>query len=168
MIPLTITALFGTVFIIQTTLLKMFGSLAPDTMLLAAVYCGLKYGKINGYEVGIIAGIAQDILAFGMLGINMLSKGLTGFAAGLLKENNVIDPGSATAWSFLIITGTALNEIILRLYLIGFGNAHIYFADSLAAIGMQVTLNLLLGIPLFVIADELLKWVKDAFGIREY
>jgi rod shape-determining protein MreD len=54
------------------------GGLAPDIALLVAVWGGLMYMPWGAAVLGFIAGLTQETLAGGLLGVGALSKGLTG------------------------------------------------------------------------------------------
>lgn len=54
------------------------GGLEPDMALLIAVYGGSVYAPGGAAALGFAAGLLQETLAGGMLGVEALSKGLTG------------------------------------------------------------------------------------------
>jgi len=159
---------FGSALILQMTFLRMFGSFAPDVMLLASVFYGLRYLKIAGYQAGIIAGLIQDSLSHGIIGLNLLAKGLTGFTAGWLKEINVIDSNSPATWGALILFGTLLNEFLLRSFFAGFHGVPFEFSAFLIGVGSQSVLNLVFGLPFLIAVESFFKWFKSAFGVRDY
>ncbi len=63
-----------------------FGSGRLDMLLLIVVSTGLLYGKEAGIGVGIVAGILQDLAVGNILGLNLLTKMLIGFLAGLIEQ----------------------------------------------------------------------------------
>lgn len=168
MIPLVIAFVFAMALVLQTTVFKMNGGTAPDAALLAAVYSGLRYSKTRGYKIGIAAGFVQDILSYGILGINLLTKGLIGFLAGWLRETHIIDPLSPLTWFMLILLGTGLNEVILQLYAIGFFGTSFSVMDTASSIFFQSFMNLIVGIPFFLFIDKLQGQLKEFLGIREF
>jgi rod shape-determining protein MreD len=54
------------------------GGLEPDIALLTAMYVGSVYAPASAAALGFAAGLLQETLAGGMLGVEALSKGLTG------------------------------------------------------------------------------------------
>ena len=148
--------------IIQTTLLKMYGWTAPDIALIAAIYCGRKYGKMRGYRLGIAMGIAQDLFSFGLLGVNLFSKGLIGLVSGSIRESNMFDPRSMTTWMVFLLTFTVLNELIGMVYSIGPSSAAIGFAVVVYTIALQSVLNIVTGVILFFLMDNIVDRMKGS------
>jgi rod shape-determining protein MreD len=77
---------------LQTTLtgLVIRGAAALDLVLVVVVYISLMTGPVTGVLVGSLAGLIQDALPLGVLGIGGLAKTLVGFAAGLLGSQFII------------------------------------------------------------------------------
>jgi rod shape-determining protein MreD len=77
---------------LQTTLagLVIRGTAALDLVLIVVVYISLMSGPVAGVLVGSLAGLIQDMLALGVLGIGGLAKTLVGFAAGLLGTQFIV------------------------------------------------------------------------------
>ncbi|MFQ5432102.1 MAG: rod shape-determining protein MreD [Nitrospinota bacterium] len=162
------TAVLLTFFllIIQTTLLKTFGWMTPDMALIAAVYCGRKYGRLRGYRFGIVMGVMQDLFSFGLLGVNLFSKGLIGLVSGLIRESNVFDPRSMTTWMVFLLAFTVLNELIGTMYSSGpFGSAAA-FAPTAYTIAKQSILNVTAGYLLFYIMDRIVNRLKRSQTAR--
>ncbi len=145
----------------------MYGWMAPDAALITAVYVGLKHKKTGGYRAGIAVGITQDIFSFGILGINMLSKGLIGLSTGWVKESHIIDHQSPITWIIVIISATSMNEFILQTYAVGFFGASFSTFGVLQAVFTQSVINLIAGMIFFYLLDNLISWLKNIFGIRD-
>ncbi|MBI4590508.1 MAG: rod shape-determining protein MreD [Candidatus Rokubacteria bacterium] len=62
------------------------GGVAPDIPLLLTVLLGLRRGPEVGCLFGFAAGLIQDAAGGGVVGAQALTKGLVGFAAGLMGE----------------------------------------------------------------------------------
>ena len=77
---------------LQTTLagLVIRGTAALDLVLIVVVYISLMSGPVTGLLVGSLAGLIQDSLSLGVLGIGGLAKTLVGFVAGLLGTQFII------------------------------------------------------------------------------
>ena len=77
---------------LQTTLagLVIRGTAALDLVLIVVVYISLMSGPVAGVLVGSLAGLLQDSLTLGVLGIGGLAKTLVGFAAGVLGSQFIV------------------------------------------------------------------------------
>lgn len=77
---------------LQTTLatLVIRGTTALDLVLVVVVYISLMSGPVTGVMAGTVAGLVQDALSFGILGIGGLAKTVVGFAAGVLGTQFII------------------------------------------------------------------------------
>jgi rod shape-determining protein MreD len=67
------------------------GELAPDLALLVAVYGGLTYSPVGAAALGFTAGLLQETLTGGLLGVGALSKGLTGLVWTPLWRQTISD-----------------------------------------------------------------------------
>jgi rod shape-determining protein MreD len=70
---------------------RLPGGLAPDLALLVAVYGGLTYRPVGAAILGFTAGLLQETLAGGLLGVGALSKGLTGLVWTPLWRQTISD-----------------------------------------------------------------------------
>src|SRR5918996_4925372 len=70
---------------------RLPGALAPDLALLVAVYGGLTYTPVAAAILGFTAGLLQETLAGGLLGVGALSKALTGLVWTRLWHQAVSD-----------------------------------------------------------------------------
>lgn len=168
MIGFAFAVIFGLAFILQTTLFRIFGSVAPDLILLASIYCGLRFGKLSGVQIGAFCGLLQDTLSYGLLGINLLSKGLIGFATGYLREMNLLIGNSVMMWMILIFLSTALDVTLLLVSLNSFYDAPISFANTLWSITIQSILNIAIGVPFFFFLDRMQGYLQKTFAIHKY
>ena len=97
---------------VQTTLAGyMFrGSTAIDLVLIVVVYVAIKSGPVTGLLAGTVAGLIQDALSSGILGIGGLAKTLVGFLAGVLGTQFIV---TAPLPRFvLLLLATALHAAI--------------------------------------------------------
>ena len=162
MTPIVITLVL---LMLQTTVLKMYGWMAPDMALIAALYCGRKYGKHRGYRLGIVLGAAQDLFSFGILGINLFSKGLIGLMSGLIRESNMFDPRSMNTWTIVIFIATAANELIGMLYSSGLFGTTTTVAATIWTIITQSLINLIAGLLMIFIMDRIVSRLKTPAGV---
>ena len=84
----------ATALVLQTTLAwYVRGSAAVDLVLVVVVYVALILGPVTGLLTGAFAGLVQDAMATGIIGIGGLAKTLIGFLAGVIgKQFIVVQP----------------------------------------------------------------------------
>lgn len=77
---------------VQTTLSGwvLRGNTALDLVLIVVVYVALTSGPTTGLLTGTVAGLAQDALSSGVLGIGGLAKTLVGYGVGVLGTQFII------------------------------------------------------------------------------
>ena len=77
---------------LQTTLDRYLGgtTAAVDLVLVAVVYVALTTGPVGGMAAGSLAGLIQDALTSGMVGIGGLAKLVVGFLAGALSQQFIV------------------------------------------------------------------------------
>jgi len=143
-------------FIAQTTSFHFLWWLKvyPDVILALSIHGGMRWGKIGGLQFGGAIGFVQDLLSYGVLGINMLSKSLIGFIVGALREKYISD--SVMARIVLIVSSTILDLMIYRALSAMLIGDEIASFNSKAAIA-QIVINLvftLLALPVIMMADR--------------
>jgi rod shape-determining protein MreD len=77
---------------LQTTLASVVirGTAALDLVLIVVVYIALSSGPVTGLLVGSAAGLVQDALSSGIIGIGGLAKTVVGFVAGVLGTQFIV------------------------------------------------------------------------------
>jgi rod shape-determining protein MreD len=83
------------------------GGLTPDLALLVAVSGGLVYSPWRAAALGYTAGILQDTLTGGFLGVGALSKGLTGLVWARLWSRTV---GDTPIWHLPLLAGLTVFD----------------------------------------------------------
>ena len=150
-------------FIVQTTSFHFLSwlRLYPDIMLALSIHGGLRWGIIGGLQFGGAIGFVQDLLSYGVLGINLLSKSLIGFIVGALREKYIND--SAMARIALVVSSTILDLMIYRALSGMLIDNEIADFDSKAAIA-QSAINLvftLVALPVIMMADRAIdRWLS--------
>jgi rod shape-determining protein MreD len=97
---------------LQTTLASLVirGTAALDLVLIVVVYLALMSGPVTGLLLGTVAGLIQDSLSSGIIGIGGLSKTVVGFVAGVLGTQFII---TAPLTRFLVfVLATVLHAAI--------------------------------------------------------
>ena len=77
---------------LQTTLARFIvgGTVAVDLVLVVVVYAALTAGPVTGLLTGAFAGIVQDALSSGVIGIGGLAKTVVGFLAGIIGTQFIV------------------------------------------------------------------------------
>ncbi len=137
----------------QTTLAGyVFRSGTPiDLVLIAVIYVAIKSGPVMGLMAGTVAGLIQDALAGGILGIGGLAKTVVGFLAGVLGTQFIVT--APLPRFLLVLVATALHAgIFMGLYTLL--NLREFPAAYPAIVG-QAFGNAFVG----VVAFQLAEWV---------
>jgi rod shape-determining protein MreD len=101
----------------QTTLAKyVFRSNTPiDLVLIVVVYVAIKSGPVTGLLAGTVAGLIQDALDAGLLGVGGLAKTLVGFMSGVLGTQFIVTAPLPRFLLLLVATGLH-GAIFMGLY----------------------------------------------------
>ena len=77
---------------LQTTLARFVirGTVAVDLVLVVVVYAALTTGPVTGLLTGTFAGLVQDALSSGVVGIGGLAKTVVGFLAGIIGTQFIV------------------------------------------------------------------------------
>ena len=96
----------------QTTLATLVfqGSSAIDLVLIVVVFVAIKSGPVTGLMAGTVAGLIQDALSSGVLGIGGLAKTIVGFLAGVLGTQFIVT--APLPRFLLLLMATALHAAI--------------------------------------------------------
>jgi rod shape-determining protein MreD len=143
---------------LQTTLASLVirGLAALDLVLIVVVYVALVSGPVRGLLLGTAAGLMQDALSSGIIGIGGLAKTVVAFVAGVLGSQFII---TAPLSRFLVFaSATVLHAaIFMGLYtLLGLRQ----FDDPYTAVLSQSMGNAFVGVG-GALAVELLPGLRD-------
>ncbi len=143
---------------LQTTLARFVvgGTAALDLVLVVVVYVALTTGPVSGLLAGSVAGIIQDALSSGVIGIGGLAKSIVGFAAGVIGQQFIV---TAALPRFVMFLGaTALHAaIFMGLYVLLELRT---FPAPWAAIASQAVVNAAVGMIAFTIIEALPGFVE--------
>lgn len=138
--------------VVQTTLTTFVPRTAAiDFVLIVVVYLSLSFGPTTGVVAGTVAGLIQDTLSSGIMGIGALAKTLVGFAAGRIGTQFIV---TAPLPRFVVFLGaTVLHAaVFMGLYvLLGLRE----FRDPYAAVAGQAIGNAVVGVVGFQILEGL-------------
>lgn len=129
---------------LQTTLASLVirGTAALDLVLIVVVYLALISGPVSGLLLGSAAGLVQDALSSGVIGIGGLAKTVVGFVAGLLGTQFIVTAPLSRFVVFLLAT-VLHASIFMGLYtLLGLRQ----FDDPWASVLTQAVGNGFLGV----------------------
>ena len=137
--------------VLQTTLARFLvrGAGGIDLVLVAVAYLGLTSGPVAGILSGTIAGLAQDSLGSGIVGVGGLAKTVVGFLAGIIGTTFIV---SQTIPRFLVFFGATLVQVAITtgLYFLLDPQPPVMTRYALLAESLA---NALLGVVLFQVLD---------------
>ena len=137
---------------LQTTLTAYVRETATlDLVLIVVVYLSLTSGPTTGVLAGTAAGLIQDALSSGVMGIGALAKTIVGFAAGRVGTQFIV---TAPLPRFVVFIGASLLHaaILMGLYvLLGLRQ----FSNPWPAVAGQAVGNAVVG----VVGFQVLEWL---------
>jgi rod shape-determining protein MreD len=137
---------------LQTTIARYFrGSLALDLVLVVVVYVALTSGPVTGLLTGTFAGLVQDAMSTGVIGIGGLAKTLVGFVAGIVGTQFIV---AHSLPRFVVFFGATLLHglVFIGLYVL-LDLRH--FESPYAAVVGQAAANAAVGVMAFQLAELL-------------
>jgi rod shape-determining protein MreD len=138
---------------LQTTLARFMvgGTAAVDLVLVAVVYIGLTMGPVSGMLSGTVAGLIQDALSSGVIGIGGLAKSIVGFLVGIVGQQFIMT--AALPRFVMFVVATLLHAgIFIGLYMaLGLRT----FPSAWQAVAGQALGNAVVGIVTFAIVESL-------------
>ena len=138
---------------LQATLPRFLvgGAAAFDLVLVVVVYVALTRGPAAGIIAGSLAGIIQDALSSGVIGIGGLAKSAVGFAAGTIGQQFIMAEALPRLVMFVGATA-AHSAVFMGLYvLLGLRS----FPSPWTAILGQAVGNAAVGMMAFTIIESL-------------
>lgn len=138
---------------LQTTLASLVfrGSTAIDLVLIVVVFVAIKSGPVTGLMAGTVAGLIQDSLSSGILGIGGLAKTIVGFGAGVMGTQFIMT-GPLPRFVLLLMATGLHAAIFMGLYtLLNLRQ----FPAPYAAVAGQALGNAFVG----VVAFQLIEWL---------
>ena len=138
---------------LQTTLASLVfrGNTGIDLVLIVVVFVAIKSGPVTGLLAGTVAGLIQDALSSGILGIGGLAKTVIGFMSGVLGTQFIVT--APLPRFLLLLVATALHAaIFMGLYTLL--NLRQFPAPYPAIVG-QAFGNAFVGVIVF----QLVEWI---------
>jgi rod shape-determining protein MreD len=139
--------------LLQTTLARFLvrGSIGVDLVLVAVVYLSLRAGPVTGILAGTVAGLAQDGLTTGVVGIGGLGKTIVGYLAGVTGTAFIVTQTIPRFCVFFAATLVEMAVFTLFHALLDPGPTAVQFG----AIVAQAFGNSLVGIVVFQLSEGL-------------
>ena len=129
--------------------LTVGGTVSVDLVLVVVTYLALARGPMAGMLAGSVAGLLQDTLASGVIGIGGLSKSLVGYLAVVVAQQFIL---TAPVPRLVIFMGaTVVHAVVfMGLYvLLGLRS----FPSPYAGVLVQAAGNGLIGLVMFLIVE---------------
>jgi rod shape-determining protein MreD len=80
-----------------------------DLVLVVVIYTALQFGPATGLLTGAAAGIAQDILSGGVIGVGGVAKTVVGFLAGVVGTQFIV--ANALPRFVVLLAGAAIHAV---------------------------------------------------------
>ena len=138
---------------LQTTLARFLvgGTAALDLVLVSVVYVSLTSGPGAGMLAGSVAGLIQDMLSSGVIGIGGLAKTIVGFLAGVIGQQFIVT--AALPRFVMFLAATLLHSAVFMGLYQGLGLRT--FPSPWTAVFSQALGNALVGIVVFLVVERL-------------
>jgi rod shape-determining protein MreD len=138
---------------LQTTLARYLpaGAAAIDFVLVVVVYAALAGGPVTGLLTGTLAGLVQDVLSSGIIGIGGLAKTAVGFLAGVVGTQFIVTQALPR---FVVFFGATVLHAVIFMGLYELLELR-EFGTPYAAIVGQALGNALFGIVAFQTVESL-------------
>ena len=102
--------------IVLAPLLAIKG-IRPDLLLIFVISMAIRRGSYAGLAAGFVAGLAQDIISVGFIGVLALSKSTVAFWAGRFVEKQETAVGPF-GWFILLFFAALVQDFIATLFLL--------------------------------------------------
>ena len=138
---------------LQPTLARFLirGTVAVDLVLVVVVYVGLTSGPVAGLLSGTAAGLVQDALSTGVIGIGGLAKTVIGFLAGFVGTRFIV--AHPIPRFVVFVAATVLHAVVfIGLYVLL--NLR-QFGAPYVAVGSQALGNAVVGVVAFQLVEML-------------
>ena len=138
---------------IQTTLARFLvrGTVAVDLVLVAVVYVALRSGPVTGMLAGTFAGLIQDALTTGVIGIGGLAKTIVGFLAGIIGTQFIV---AQPLPRFVVFFGATVLHAVIFMGLYVLTNQRDFGTPYAAVLGQSVG-NAVVGVVAFQVVEFL-------------
>jgi rod shape-determining protein MreD len=139
--------------VLQTTLTRFLvrGAVAVDLVLVVVVYVALRSGPVTGLLSGTFAGLLQDALSSGVIGIGGLAKTVVGFLAGVVGTQFIV--AHALPRVDVFVAATVLHAVVFMGLYVLLDLRH--FGSPYGAVAGQALGNAVVGVVAFELVELL-------------
>jgi len=137
---------------LQTTLARYIRvGAGVDLVLIVVVYAALSGGPVTGLLTGTFAGLIQDALSYGIIGIGGLAKTVVGFLAGVIGTQFIV---AHALPRFVVFFGASVVHAVLFIGIYELlGLTH--FGAPLGRVAAQGLGNAVIGLIVFKLVELL-------------
>jgi rod shape-determining protein MreD len=137
---------------LQATLARYVrGDVAVNLVLVAVVYVALMLGPVTGLLTGAFAGLVQDALSTGIIGIGGLAKTLVGFLTGIIGTQFIV---AQPVPRFCVFFGATLLHQLVFIGLNTLLDLR-HFGTPYGAVARQAAGNAVVGVVAFQLVEFL-------------
>jgi rod shape-determining protein MreD len=138
---------------LQTTLARFLdqGPVAVDLIFVVVVYVALASGPVTGLLTGTLAGLLQDALSSGVIGIGSLAKTVVGFLVGIVGTQFIV---AEPLPRFVVFFGATFLHALIFMGLYTMLDLR-HFGTPYAAVAGQAAGNAVVGVVAFQLAEML-------------
>ena len=139
--------------VLQTTFagLTVARATPVNLVLVAVVYVALTTGPVGGMLSGTVAGLIQDTLSSGVIGIGGLAKTLVGFLVGAIGQQFIVT--ATLPRLVMFVAATALHAAVFMGLYVALGLR--VFSSPWTAIASQAAVNAVIGLISFAAIEAL-------------
>lgn len=143
----------GVALALQTSLARFLirGTVAVDLIFVVVVYVALTSGPVTGLLTGTVAGLVQDALSSGVIGIGGLAKTVVGFLAGIVGTQFIV---AQPLPRFVVFFVASLLHSVIFIGLYVMLDLRQFGAPSAVVLG-QATGNAVVGVIAFQLSELL-------------
>lgn len=137
---------------VQTSIGRYVGAAAGvDLVLIVVVYAALAFGPVTGLLSGTIAGLVQDAMSTGIVGVGGLAKTVVGFLVGIIGSQFIV---AHPLPRFVVFFGASLSHAALFIGVYAVLGVR-DFGDPYWRIGLPALVNAMVGLLVFKAIDSL-------------
>lgn len=138
---------------LQTTLTRFLvrDTFAVDLVLVAVIFVALTEGPVTGMFAGTFAGLVQDALISGVIGIGGLAKTIVGFLAGLIGTQFIVT--NSLPRFVVFMAATVVHAIVFMGLYVLLDIRH--FGTPYAQVAGQAIGNAFIGVIAFQVVELL-------------
>ena len=137
---------------LQTALARYFrGAGGVDPVLIVVIYAALAFGPVTGLLTGTFAGLLQDAMSSGIIGIGGLAKTVVGFVVGVVGTQFIVTHPLPRLVVFFL--ASALHALLfIGIYeLLGLRE----FPEPLSLLAVRLLGNAVIGLIVFEVVELL-------------